>query len=47
MAGLLALVILIFGVRLAFQILPPGARNLTREVLTFFIRLVLGAGNKG
>jgi hypothetical protein len=47
MTALLALLILIFGLRFVFQILPPAAKNITRGVVDFFLRVVLGTGNKG
>jgi transcriptional regulator with XRE-family HTH domain len=39
--------ILVVGVRFAFQILPPWARNLVRDAFNFLLKLVLGTGNKG
>jgi hypothetical protein len=47
MSLVFALIILVVGVRLAFQILPPWARNLVRDTIGFLLRLVLGTGNKG
>jgi double zinc ribbon protein len=47
MAALLAIVILIFGLRLVFQILPPGVRTFMREAANLLLRLVFGTGNKG
>ena len=47
MAALLAIAILIFGLRLVFQILPPGVRNLMRDAANLLMRLVFGTGNKG
>ena len=47
MAALLALVILIFGLRLTFQILPPGVRKFLREAVNVLLNLVFGTGNKG
>lgn len=47
MATLLALAILIFGLRLTFQILPPGVRKFIREAVNLLLNLVFGTGNKG
>ena len=47
MSLVFALIILVVGVRFAFQILPPWARNLVRDTIGFLLRLVLGTGNKG
>lgn len=47
MSLIIALVILVVGVRTAFQILPPWTRNLVRDAFNFLLRLVLGTGNKG
>ena len=47
MSLMIALVILVVGVRFAFQVLPPWARNLVRDAINFILRLVLGTGNKG
>src|SRR5438876_5718963 len=37
MSALVILVILVFGLRMAFQILPPWVRNATSEVVHFFL----------
>jgi hypothetical protein len=47
MGALLALLVLIFGLRLVFQILPPGVKNLAREAVDLLLRVVFGTGNKG
>jgi hypothetical protein len=47
MSLVIALIILVVGVRFAFQILPPWARNLVRDAFNFLLRLVLGTSNKG
>ena len=47
MSLIVALVILVVGVRFAFQILPPWAGNFVRDAFNFLLRLVLGTGNKG
>jgi hypothetical protein len=47
MSGLIVLVILIVGLRLAFQILPPSIRTFASEAVNLLLRLVLGTGNKG
>jgi hypothetical protein len=47
MAALVALLILIFGLRLVFQILPPAAKSIAREAVNLFLRVILGTGNKG
>jgi hypothetical protein len=47
MGALLGLLILIFGLRLVFRILPPGATNLAREAVNLVLRIVFGTGNKG
>ncbi len=47
MSLVFALIILVVGVRFAFEILPPWARNLVRDAFNFLLRLVLGTGNKG
>ena len=47
MSILVVLVILVIGFRVAFQILPPWVRNATSEVAHFFLRVILGTGNKG
>lgn len=47
MAALVALLILVFGLRFVFQILPPAAKNITRGVVDLFLRIILGTGNKG
>src|SRR5437899_374398 len=46
-SALIALVILVIGFRIAFQILPPWVRNAANDVAQFLLRLVLGTGNKG
>ena len=47
MATLLALAILVFGLRLVFQILPPAIRNFIRDAVSLLVRVVFGTGNKG
>jgi hypothetical protein len=47
MTALVALLILIFGLRLVFQILPPAAKSFAQEAVNLFLRLVFGTGNKG
>ncbi len=46
-SALVALVILVIGLRLVFQILPPWVRTAASEVAHFLLRIVLGTGNKG
>jgi hypothetical protein len=47
MAALFATIILIFGLRLVFQILPPGVRSFVRDAVNLLLRLVFGTSNKG
>jgi hypothetical protein len=47
MTALFALLILIFGLRFVFQILPPAAKSIARGVVDLFLRIILGTGNKG
>jgi hypothetical protein len=47
MTALFALLILIFGLRFVFQILPPAAKNITRAMVELLLRVILGTGNKG
>jgi hypothetical protein len=41
------LIILIVGFRLSFRILPHWMGKFTSDVITFFMRLILGTGIKG
>lgn len=45
--GLIVLIILILGFRLFFRILPPWVGKLTSDVVSLFVRLILGTGIKG
>jgi hypothetical protein len=47
MGTLLAIIILIFGLRLMFQILPPAVKSFMREAVNLLLRLIFGTGNKG
>jgi hypothetical protein len=47
MAAILALAILIFGLRLAFRILPPSIGSLVRDAVNLLLRVIFGTGNKG
>ena len=47
MSSFVCLVILVIGLRVVFQILPPWVKNATSAVAHFFLRVVLGTGNKG
>jgi hypothetical protein len=47
MSAFVVLLILVIGLRVVFQILPPWVRNATGEVALFFLKVVLGTGNKG
>lgn len=42
MSAFLALVILIFGLRLVFQILPPAAKSIALEAANLLLRLIFG-----
>jgi hypothetical protein len=45
--AIMVLVIVVVGFRLAFRILPPWVANFIGDVVSFFIRLILGTGIKG
>lgn len=47
MAALIMLVVLIVGMRLVFQMLPPGVRSAMADVAGFFFRFIFSTGNKG
>jgi hypothetical protein len=47
MGALVALLILIFGLRLVFPILPPEAKTFAREAVNLLLRVLFGTGNKG
>src|SRR5438128_4789993 len=46
-SGLIVLIILIIGFRLAFRILPPWVGKFTGDIIGFFMRIILGTGLKG
>jgi hypothetical protein len=46
-SALVALVIVVFGVRTAFRILPPWVRSATLDFFSLLLRLVFGTGLKG
>jgi hypothetical protein len=47
MPGIILLVLLFVGVRLVFQMVPPGVRSFLAEVMAVFFRFLFGTGNKG
>lgn len=47
MAALIMLVIFVVGMRLVFQMLPPGVRSAMAGTAAFFFRFLFCTGNKG
>ncbi len=47
MAALIMLAVLVVGMRLVFQMLPPGVRSAMADIAAFFFRFLFVAGNKG
>ena len=47
LSAVIAMVIVVFGVRVGFRILPPWVRSTVVDVFSFLLRLLFGTGLKG